>query len=67
MYAESIELSYVSFDMIQKFAKIRIEWVDCLSMHMEFDSRTKTLKLFRCPSYCRIMYAMRGESTLLSQ
>lgn len=67
MYAESIELSYMSFDMIKNFAKIRIEWVDCLSMHLEFDSRTKTLKVFRYPSYCRIMYAMRGESTLLSQ
>ncbi|MCJ1400648.1 hypothetical protein MMC11_003856 [Xylographa trunciseda] len=66
-FTEYIELSHVSFDMIQNFAKVRIEWVDCLSMHLEFDSRTRTLKVFRFPSLCRIMYRKRGKGSLLSQ
>ena len=66
-FTEHIELSHVSFDMIQNFAKVRIEWVDCLSMHLEFDSRTRTLKVFRFPSFCRIMCRKRGKESLLSE
>jgi len=36
-------------------ASVKIEWVDCASLHLEFDSSTKSLKLFRFPSLCYLM------------
>jgi hypothetical protein len=47
-------------------AGVRIQWVDCLSLHLEFDSRSKTLKVFRFPSLCLIMYR-NNDRSLLSQ
>jgi hypothetical protein len=37
---------------LQSIAKIRIQWVDVLAPHMEFDKATNTLFLFRYPSFC---------------
>jgi hypothetical protein len=51
----SIETSLLCFRTLHKVASIKIEWVDCLSLHLEFNSSTKTLKLFRLPSLCLIM------------
>ncbi|KAH7327414.1 hypothetical protein BKA65DRAFT_554973 [Rhexocercosporidium sp. MPI-PUGE-AT-0058] len=62
-----IEVHSISFQAVSKIAKIQIEWVDCLSFHLEFDSRTGTLKLFRFPSICLIMVTKQGKSGLLSQ
>jgi hypothetical protein len=45
----------VCFHTLNKCTSIKIEWVDCLSLHLEFDSRTKILKLFRFPSFCLLM------------
>jgi len=60
------DLSLVCFHILHRFAGIEIEWVDCLSLHLEFDSRTKTLKLFRFPSLCFIMCSNTDQS-LMSQ
>jgi hypothetical protein len=51
-----IDISFVGFHAVHVVAGIRIQWVDCLSLHLEFDSLSKTLKVFRFPSICLIMY-----------
>lgn len=52
-----IEPSLLCFRTLHKVASIDIEWVDCLSEHLEFNSSTRKLKLFRLPSLCLIMSA----------
>jgi hypothetical protein len=63
---EPIEVSFICFHAINVVAGIRIEWVDCLSQHLEFDSRSKTLKLCRFPALCVVMFRNNNRS-LLSQ
>ncbi|KAH9205991.1 hypothetical protein DL95DRAFT_241707, partial [Leptodontidium sp. 2 PMI_412] len=43
------------FYTLHNVMKIQIEWVDCLSLHLEFDNQSKVLKLFRFPSICLLM------------
>ena len=64
-YEGWIEVSLVCFSRLHKFASITIEWVDCLSMHLEFDRRSKVLKIFRFPSLCLVMCC--SKDSLLSQ
>jgi hypothetical protein len=64
----SIDISLVCFHTLDKVSSIKIEWVECLSLHLEFDSRTKTLKLFRFPSLCLLMYRnQKGTTSLMSR
>ncbi|PWY82925.1 hypothetical protein BO70DRAFT_336008 [Aspergillus heteromorphus CBS 117.55] len=37
---------------LSSIAGIRIKWVDALACHLEFNSTTKELSLFRFPSFC---------------
>jgi hypothetical protein len=62
--SDLIRASYVNFHTLDKVAGIKIEWVNCLSLHMEFDLVRRTLKLFKFPSLCRLMC---GETTVLSK
>jgi len=65
---DRIEISQVSFYNLRKFISIKIEWVDCVSQHLEFDDRTKTLKLFRFPSLCFIMCRnQQGSSSIMNR
>jgi len=52
---EMINPNYIGFHILHRVASVKIEWVDNLSLHLEFDSHAKTLKVFRFPSLCRIM------------
>ena len=31
---------------------VRIRWVDCLALHLDYDKSSRTLSLFSCPSFC---------------
>lgn len=53
--------SNFNYYILFKVTGIRVVWVDCLSLHLEFDRRTMTLKLFRFPSFCA-MLAIPRES-----
>jgi hypothetical protein len=64
-YDPAIELSLVCFHTLHRVASIKIEWVDSLSLHLEFDSYKKVLKIFRFPSPCLIMAT--NNSSVLSQ
>jgi len=61
---EWIELSLLCFHSLNKFASIKIEWVDSLSLHLEFDSNKKVLNIFRLPSLCLLMCCSKKMSPL---
>jgi len=53
---ELITVSYVCFAMLDKIADVKIEWVNSLCLHLEFDNVRRILKIFRFPSFCMLMY-----------
>lgn len=61
-----IDVSLVCFHTLHKVANIQVEWVDCLSLHLEFDSQAKVLKLFRHPSICFLLRC-KEDTTIMSQ
>jgi len=52
---ELITVSNVCFAMLDSLAAVQIEWVNALSLHLEFDHVRRRLKVFRFPSFCRLM------------
>jgi hypothetical protein len=63
---ESIMPQHVCWHTLHKVAELRIEWVNALCLHLELDSSKRTLKLFRYPSFARMMSCNR-RGNLLSQ
>ncbi|KAL8711217.1 MAG: hypothetical protein Q9220_004362 [cf. Caloplaca sp. 1 TL-2023] len=63
--SEYLMLSYLSYSTLSRVAQIKIEWVDCLNLHLEFDEGRRLLKLFRFPSFCRLAYPAKGKRTFL--
>ena len=63
--SEYLVLSYLSYNTLSRVAQIKIEWVDCLNLHLEFDERRRLLKLFRFPSFCRLAYPAKGKKSFL--
>jgi hypothetical protein len=61
---ERIELSLLRFHTLNKVANVEIEWVDSLSLHLDFDTCRKRLSVFRLPSLCLIMSYCEDESPL---
>ena len=49
--------SYISFDVLKNVAKLKIEWVNTLSLHLQLDERKRILRLYRFPAFCRLLYA----------
>ncbi len=39
---------------------VKIRWVDCLALHLDYNKSTRTLSLFSCPSFCVAMLQSRG-------
>ncbi|KAH8602775.1 hypothetical protein B0O99DRAFT_9320 [Bisporella sp. PMI_857] len=52
---DTIDPSLIRFTILTNAVSLQIEWVDCLSLHLELDTQAKTLKLFRYPSFCLLM------------
>jgi len=42
----------LNFALLQQFSGIKIKWIDNIAPHMELDTATGTLFLFRFPSFC---------------
>lgn len=51
-----IDVSFVCFHTLHKLSNVKIEWVDSLSLHLVFDSRTRVLSVFKFPSFAFLMY-----------
>jgi hypothetical protein len=55
----------ISFDVLDKLLNIRISWTTSVCEHLEFNVRTKQLKMFRFPSYCVLLCMLEPERTYL--
>ena len=62
-FTEQIVVSYVNFAALSKVAQISVVFVDCLSLHLEFDEKTKVLKIFRFASYCRLLCSRNSSQS----
>ena len=47
--------------VLQKIIHVRIRWVDSLALHFDYDKTSKTLSLFRYPSFCIAMLHSKGS------
>ena len=63
--SEYLVLSCLSYHTLSRVAQIKIEWVDCINLHLEFDEGRRLLKLFRFPSFCRLAYPAKERKTFL--
>jgi len=63
IFTEHLVLSYLNFYTLFKIGSIKVEFVDSLGLHLEFEEKTKTLKLFRFPSYCGLICAETVEES----
>ena len=52
--SDRLSVSHLNFKTLHKLGDVRLEFVDELSLHLEFDERTRVLKIFRYPSVCRL-------------
>lgn len=53
--SDQLLVSCLNYWTLSKIAAVKIEFVEILSLHLEFDEETQTLKIFRFPSVCRLM------------
>jgi len=63
IFTEQLVLSYLNFHILFKIGTIKVELVDSLGLHLEFEEKTKTLKLFRFPSYCGLICSETVEES----
>ncbi|KAI1359610.1 hypothetical protein F5Y08DRAFT_332211 [Xylaria arbuscula] len=47
-------VSTINYHSLRTIGNVRLKWVDSLSCHLKFDSRTRTLSVFRFPSFCAL-------------
>ena len=45
-------VSTINYHSLRTIGKVSLRWVDDLTCHLSFDSRTRTLSVFRLPSFC---------------
>ncbi|KAJ5338733.1 hypothetical protein N7452_005461 [Penicillium brevicompactum] len=50
--------------LLHVLLRVQIRWVDVLSLHLDYDKTTRTLSLFRYPSFC--LEALRSRGLLYS-
>ncbi|RSL87984.1 hypothetical protein CEP52_015362 [Fusarium oligoseptatum] len=55
----------LSFYTLAQLLGVRIAWTTSICEHLEFDSRSKQLKLFRFPSYCVLLCLLEPDKTYL--
>lgn len=50
----------VNAHILSTILRVRIYWVDVLSLHLDYDQATRTLSFFRFPSFCVATLRSRG-------
>ena len=50
----TVHAKQLNMSLLATIGGIKIRWIDTLGAHLEFDNRTKTLFLFRFPSFCAV-------------
>jgi hypothetical protein len=61
---EHLNVAYLSADGLKKVAKLNIEWVNTLELHLQLDQRKRILRLFRFPTFCQLLYKEEDKSFL---
>ena len=41
-----------NIEVLSTLLRIRVQWVDTIALHLDYDQTTRTLSLFRYPSFC---------------
>ena len=57
-------VSTINYHSLRTIGKVSLKWVDNLSCHLHFDSRARTLSVFRFPSFCALA-TMAGDRGVL--
>lgn len=52
--------SEMNAHFLHTILQIEIRWVDTLSLHLDYDKSTRTLSIFRYPSFCLAMLHSKG-------
>lgn len=55
VFQEQLVVSYLNFQALHSVAGIKVVLVDCISLHLDFDEKSRKLCLFRFPSFCKLM------------
>ncbi|KAL9034748.1 MAG: hypothetical protein Q9180_005235, partial [Flavoplaca navasiana] len=65
-YPDSVNLntSVLNAYALTKIGKLKIEWSERFGSHLIFDRNTRTLFLFRFPTFCALNCSREGEQTL---
>ncbi|KAL8881053.1 MAG: hypothetical protein Q9198_001665 [Flavoplaca austrocitrina] len=68
-YPDSVNLntSVLNAYALTKIGKLKIEWSERFGAHLIFDRNTRTLFLFRFPTFCALNCSRAGEQTLFDQ
>ncbi|KAL8661631.1 MAG: hypothetical protein Q9202_005397 [Teloschistes flavicans] len=59
-----LNIAYMNVSALTRVGKIRIEWSDLLSAHLNFDQYSKNLTIFRFPTFCALNCTAGGDSTV---
>ncbi|KIV90278.1 hypothetical protein, variant [Exophiala mesophila] len=62
-----LNIAYVSFHGLKNVAKLNIEWVNVMNLHLQLDQRKRILRLYRFPAFCRLLWQDDDESCLLQR
>lgn len=58
----SLRVASLDYASLRTIAKVSMVWVDDLSSHLDFDAASRTLSVFRFPSFCALMTIADGQS-----
>lgn len=58
--------AYLAFHSLEDLVSVRLAWTGTINQHLQYDSRSKTLCVFKYPSICLLMCKEDGH-TLLSR
>ncbi|KAI1110910.1 hypothetical protein F5Y14DRAFT_465095 [Nemania sp. NC0429] len=62
-YNQPIIANNFSYGTLVNVARLRIIWVDSISLHLDLDQQSATLKLFRYPSFCAMLALPRASKS----
>lgn len=63
---QTIETRAVQVRTLLNSNQLKIDWATSLESHLQLDVNTRTLKLFKFPSFCKLIVADK-EASLLSR
>ena len=61
----TLYVSTLNYATLQAISKIRLEWVDNISNHLDFDPTSRKLYVFRFPSFCALNTLRANHSPIL--